>query len=145
MMKAIIYYSLSGNTKKELEERYTGDHFRIESKGRLPKRLFCQLFWLGFLSSFNISPKQKDLDIDFDKYDEIVLGSPVWAFTITPFMRHFLKNNQFKNKKVTLLITCGGNPGKGLNDYKKRIDPSNEIVDEVIVKTGNVGNPGTDK
>ncbi len=137
-MRAIIYFSLTGSTKKELESRFAGDYYRIESAKKLPKRLFCQLFLLGFYSSFSIPLKYKPMSIDFDKYDEIVLGTPVWAFTITPIMKHFLKKNKFENKKVSLLITCGGNPKNSLSTFKKLLDPSNEVKEEIVLKLDNV-------
>jgi flavodoxin len=135
-MKAIIYYSLSGHTKKALEERFQGDFFRLKGKIKIPKRYFFQLAYLGMFSSFNAKLAYEPFEIDFDKYNEIVLGSPVWAWTICPFMKKFLKHNKFKNKKVTLLLTNEGGPGKAMEHYKKYLDPSNEIVDEISLVLG---------
>ncbi len=135
-MKAIIYYSLSGRTKKELEARFEGDFFRLKGKIKIPKSYWLQLAYLGVFSSLKISLKYEDFDIDFSKYDEIVLGSPVWAWTIVPFMKKFLKKNPFQDKIVTLLLTHEGGPGKAMNHFKQRIDPSNQIVDEISLKLG---------
>jgi hypothetical protein len=142
-MKAIIYYSLSGRTKRELENRYKGDFFRLKGKIKIPKSYWLQLAYLGFFSSIGSSLKYEELDIDFSKYDEIVLGSPVWAWTIVPFMKKFLKENKFKNKTVTLLLTHEGGPGKSINHLKKRIDKSNKIVDEISLKLGSAYSEAT--
>lgn len=135
-MKAIIYYSLSGNTKKELENRFEGDFFRLKGKIKIPKSYKMQLAYLGMFATLNTKLKYEDFKIDFDKYDEIVLASPVWAWTFTPFMKKFLLNNKFQNKKVTLLTTHEGGPGKSMKRFKKYIPKSNTIVDEIDVRYG---------
>ena len=135
-MKAIIYYSLSGHTKRILEEKYQGDFYRIKGKIKIPRKYWVQLIYLGFFASIGKKLKYQPLDIDFDLYDEIVIGSPVWAFTIAPFMKRFLKEHPFKNKKVTLLITHEGGPGNALKHYKRYLEASNVIISEASIKLG---------
>jgi len=135
-MKAIIYYSLSGQTKKELEKRFTGDFYRIEGKIKIPKSYVLQILYLGMFASINSKLKYKPLEIDFDLYDEVILASPVWAFTIVPFMKKFLYLNPVKNKKVTLLITHEGAPGLALRSFKKRLHKSNTIIKTYNLKLG---------
>jgi flavodoxin len=135
-VKAIIYYSLSGRTKRELENRYEGDFFRIKGKIKIPKNYWISMFYLGFYSSFRVPLNYDDLKIDFDKYDEIVLGSPVWAFTFVPFLKRFLRENKFKNKKVTILITHEGGPSKTLKHFDKYLDKSNEIIKKESIQLG---------
>ena len=135
-MKAIIYYSMTGRTKEELEKRYEGDFYRLTGKVKIPRNYWMQMFILGYSSTFNRRNKYDPIDIDFDKYDEIVLGSPIWAFTFVPFLKRFLKNNRFKNKKVSILITHEGGPKKALKHFDKYIDKSNTIIEKIEVKRG---------
>lgn len=135
-MKAIIYYSLSGHTDKKVKELFEGDFFRLKGKIKIPRSYFWQLAYLGMFATLNSKLKYHEFDIDFDKYDEIVLASPVWAFTIAPFMKKFLIKNKFKHKKVTTLITHEGGPGKAINHFKRYIDHSNEIVEELSFRYG---------
>ena len=135
-MKAIIYYSLSGRTKEELENKYQGDFFRLKGKIKIPRNYWLQLAYLGMFATLNSDLKYTTDKIDFDKYDEIVLGSPVWAWTIAPFMKKFMKDHPFKNKKVTLLVTHEGGPGKAMKRFKKRVHSSNEIIDKVSIQRG---------
>lgn len=135
-MKAIIYYSLSGRTKRELERRFEGDYYRLKGKLKIPKNYWLQLAYLGMFSVFNKSLDYDDVAINFEQYNEIILGSPVWAFTVNPFTKKFLKRNIFKNKKVTLLLTHEGGPGKAMYHFKKRIDKSNEIIDSISIELG---------
>ena len=135
-MKAIIYYSLSGKTKRTVEQMYEGDFFRLKGKIKIPRKYWVQIIYLGMFASINAKLKYLPLDIDFDQYDEIVLASPVWAFTIAPFMKKYLRNHKFKNKKVTLLITHEGGPGKALKHYRRYLDHTNKIVDEQSILLG---------
>ena len=41
--------------------------------------------------SRNILPEIKDIDIDLSKYDEIIIGTPVWWYRPAPVVRAFLK------------------------------------------------------
>lgn len=135
-MKAIIYYSLSGRTKRELESRFQGDYFRLKGKIKIPRNYWLQLLYLGMFSVINKKLEYEQFEIDFDQYDEVILGSPVWAWTISPFMKKFLHRHQFKNKLVTLLMTHEGGPGKSMKRFKKRIHKSNKIVDEISLPLG---------
>ncbi len=135
-MKAIVYYSLGGHTKKAVEERYEGDFYRLKGKIKIPRGYWQQMIYLGMFATLNSKLKYEPLDIDFDQYDEIVLASPVWAFTIVPFMKKFLLQNKFTNKKVTVLITHEGGPGNAIKHFSRYLHHSNTIVDQLDIKCG---------
>jgi hypothetical protein len=132
IMKAIIYYSLNNRTK-QLVKNIEGDLFVIEEAVNVPKSTVMQMIILGFFGVFKKSRPIKPLDIDFSKYEEIVLATPVWAGNITCFMRRFLEENEIARKKVTLIATCDGGPGKVMNDYKSYLK-GNEIEEIIYVK-----------
>ncbi|MFA6801319.1 MAG: hypothetical protein WCR19_04360 [Acholeplasmataceae bacterium] len=136
-MKAIIYYSLSGHTDQKVHELFEGEFFRLKGKIKIPKKYWLQIMYLGMFSTFDAKLKYEHIDIDFDQYDEIVLASPVWAFTIVPFMKKFLRDHKFKNKNVTLLITHQGGPKKALEHFKRYLDSSNKIIDSLEFNFGN--------
>ena len=135
-MKAIIYYSLSGKTKKECEDRFEGDFYRIKGKIKIPRSYILQLAYLGMFATLNSKLKYHEFDIDFDKYDEVALASPVWAWTVVPFIKKFLRNNNFAGKKVTLLVTHDGGPGKSLKRFRRFVPKGNEIVEELSLQQG---------
>ena len=47
-------------------------------------------------------------------YDIIILGNPVWAWTITPALRIYIKENKdiLKNKSISFFCTMGGSGSK---------------------------------
>lgn len=90
MKSLILYYSYRGNTQRIAERihaaiggdiaridtvvPYTGSYDDVVAQGE--QEVKC-----GFL------PELKAMDIDLDRYDTIVLGTPVWWYTCAPATR----------------------------------------------------------
>lgn len=62
-------------------------------------------------------PKIKPLNIDLSKYDEVILGTPVWWYTFAPAMHTFLKENDLSGKTVYPFATNGGWIGHTFKDF----------------------------
>ena len=56
------------------------------------------------------TPEIEKLEIDLNEYDEIIVGSPVWWYTITPPIRTFLKENDLSGKIIVPFATNAGWP-----------------------------------
>ncbi len=105
----VIYYSLTGTTKllaEKIAEILTCDTEEIielkERKGIL-----------GFLkSSFEAAKEKltkiKPLQTNIEKYEHIIICSPVWAMNIPPAIRTFVKNYCQKFNSVSFFCTLGG-------------------------------------
>jgi len=114
----IIIYSQTGNTNSvalKLKEKLSAaghsvDIEQIEISGELGPRA----------TNFQIKTKP-----DVDKYDALVFGAPIQAFSLSPAMKSYLTQiASLKNKKVTCFITkhlpfhwTGGN--QAINKMKK--------------------------
>lgn len=132
-MKAIIVHSVSKNQRSlSIAKMMEGDLYRIEHVKRVYKSYFIQLLVYGYYTVSNKKVGLKPLNIDFQKYDEIYLISPVWAGRVNAYMRQFLKDNPFTNKKVHIIASCEGGYKDYFNSMKPLIDPSNQIVEETI-------------
>ena len=84
-MKAIIYHSTSKDLRcKKIALETEGDHFEIKATKPI-KSYFFQLIVYGFKTVSKSSVAINPLDIDFSKYDEIVLISPIYAGRINCF------------------------------------------------------------
>lgn len=135
-MKAIIYHSMSKKrTCKELALKIEGDHYEINPTKRI-NTYFFQLLVYGFKTSAKKEVKYEKIDIDFSKYEEIVLVSPVWAGQVNAFMRQFLKDNPFHDKKVTIIGSCEGGYKNYFETYKGLIDGCCEIVEKQMYVKG---------
>ena len=61
-------------------------------------------------------PEIKPLDIRFEDYDRVILGTPVWWYTFAPAMHTFLASHDFSGKTVCPFVTNGGWIGHTLKD-----------------------------
>ena len=119
-MKAIFYHSLSKRKRsKKIAETFDGDLYEIVPMKKPITFVPLQMFVYGFMSVNKKPIPIKTMDIPFDKYDEVVLVSPVYAGKVNPFMRQFLKMYRFHDKKVTIVASCDG----GYKNYFKSIEP----------------------
>lgn len=127
-MKAIIYHTNSKNRRSESAAfHYEGDRFEIKVVKQY-KSTFMQMFMYGYKTTFKKRVDYHKIDIDLDKYDEIVLISPVWAGKVNAVMRTWLLDNKFHDKKVTLVGCSEGVNKNYFDSYKGLIDGCCEIV-----------------
>lgn len=63
-------------------------------------------------------PPLKQMDIDLDRYDTVVLGTPVWWYTCSPAMRAFLTAHDLSGKTVYPFATNGGWLGRSIRDMR---------------------------
>ena len=109
-MKLFIYYSRTGNGEK-VKEYFASNGYdirKVEAKRNLPKSLFMQMMVGGMLAGFNHKAKIKDFDYDISKYDEIVIGSPIWNGKFACPINTVLSKLDLANKKLTFVLYSGG-------------------------------------
>ena len=106
MKSLILYYSYRGNTQRIAERIHSaigGDIARIDTV-------------VPYTGSYDDVPELKAMDIDLDRYDTIVLGTPVWWYTCAPATRAFLTAHDLGGKTVYPFATNGGWLGRTLKD-----------------------------
>jgi flavodoxin len=115
MKSLVVYYTRTGATEKvalDIAERLGSEVEKIlDLKKR--KGLF------GFLSGGKDSVGKKLTQIDTlkkdpEKYDVIIVGTPVWAGTMAPAIRTYL--NIHHPKKAAFFCTCGNSSGRAFPD-----------------------------
>lgn len=144
MKPIIVFYSYGGNTKKIAEmihekiggdllqidtaEPYRGSYNDVVNQGEQEvNRGYC--------------PKIKPVEVDFNQYDTILLGTPVWWYTFAPVMHTFLKGQDFAGKTVYPFATNGGWIGHTFKDFEKicvgaEVKPGMNIrFDEATLRT----------
>jgi len=123
MKIAVIYYSFSGNThnavlflRQNLEKR---EHqvCLLRLKPYNEESSFFKQCREAFLKK---EPELKGAEYDLKEYGFVVFAAPVWAFTIAPALRSYLKKaGGLKNKKAGFILTYGS--GAGVNKTKKEL------------------------
>lgn len=118
-MKKILflYYSQTGQTLKSMQSFAKG----------LSKDVHCEYYLMTFEESFSFpwtftgffrmfprcilgkTPRLLEIPLDFEKFDLIVLGSPIWFLSPALPFQSFLSSEKAKSlggKKVIVLWTC---------------------------------------
>lgn len=75
-------------------------------------------------------PVLQKYEIDLDKYDNIIIGSPCWFGTYAPPINTFLNENQIKGKNIYLFVCNGGNLRNTWSNYEKALE-GNNIVSKI--------------
>ncbi|MDO5573108.1 MAG: flavodoxin [bacterium] len=110
MKRIVIYYSLEGNTEKaakQIAEALEAELVRIEPVKSIPTDSDKKFMVGGMQAMFDICPKLQNERLDEAAYDQIILGTPVWAGKCASPVRSFIKKNHL-NEKVTAVFTCSG-------------------------------------
>ena len=126
MKTAIVYYSMSGNTKyvaDRIAERIEADIIRIDPVKAYPDKGVEKFIWGGKSAVMGEKPALHPYEINVEKYDRIILGTPVWASNFAPPIRTFIKENPNIHGKKLAVFTCfsGGGADKAIEKMKKYI------------------------
>ena len=137
MKRAVVYYSLTGCTKKTAEyiAKETGaDLIRIDTVKEMPTGFKSQIMYGGMLATFGIKPKIKDVPDSIRSYDDIILGTPVWASTFAPALKALFSQKDI-GSKVSSVFTYSGSGDNGkciakLSKFCPNIKNSVSLLDE---------------
>ena len=142
--KLVAYFSASGTTRKVAEMIATAaeaDLYEIVPKQPYSK---ADLNWMDKKSRSSVEmsdkkfrPELTDTDAQIDKYDEIILGFPIWWYVAPTIINTFLEGYDFTGKKIVLFATSGGS---GFRNTVSELKPS--APDATIVE-GKVFNNAT--
>jgi flavodoxin len=118
----IVYYSFTGNTKTVAEkvQFLTGaDMHEVQTVETYPPAPEIYSY-AEPQKQPGKHPALKSEIPDFSGYDFIIVGSPVWFYTVSAPMLSFLDKADFQGKKTAVFMTRGTNGGTFFEDFKKR-------------------------
>lgn len=118
MKTLVTFYSRTGNTRKAaavIAEQLGADSDEImDSKNRMGI--------MGWLSGGRDTMRKKPAKISYKEdpadYDMIIIGTPVWAGTMTPAVRQYLIMNKDRMKKSAFFCTYGGSESKTFTEME---------------------------
>ena len=120
--RLVVYHSYTGNTKRiaeMIQKQLNCDILELQPK--VPFSTDYQEVVDEYQNN-SISNKEveiKDIDLNLEAYDEIIIGTPVWWYTISPVVVTFLKKYDLSGKKIYLYATNAGWLGHTFIDFKK--------------------------
>lgn len=136
MKTLVVYYSYSGNTKKVVDmikEKKNFDVLEIKPVNDYSDDYQKVVDDEETKMDMNEIIEIKNVNINLDYYDRILLGTGVWWYKITPAIRSFLNKYDLKDKVIVPFITNGGWLGEALDDVKRYAKES-IIKDAITIK-----------
>ena len=130
MAKLFIYYSFTGNgdtiatylSEKGYELR------KVEEKKKMPKTFFFSILQGGFRAGINAKGKLINYDNDVSKYEEIVIGSPIWNGKLVPAINSVLEQTSLSDKKVSFVLYSGSGNGKKAEKKINKLFSNSKII-----------------
>lgn len=113
----VIYYSLTGNTRKIAEKiahALNADIAQIETVTPYAGTYDDIVNQAKRDVAKKHMPAIKSLNID--AYNHIIVGTPTWWYTMAPAVLTFLINADLTGRRVDTYITHAGWPGTGIRD-----------------------------
>jgi len=109
MKTLVVYYSRTKITEKVAQTISENINCDIEEIIDLKNRSGA----IGYLKAGKDAMKKVETDIsisdkDPSRYDCVIIGTPVWAFTMAPAIRTYINQNKDRFKKVAFFCTEGG-------------------------------------
>ena len=121
MKKLVIYYSYTGNTKliaNKIQEKLNCDILELTPKIPFSTN-YDEVVKEYQSNNVNKNIEINDIDINLDNYDELIIGTPVWWYTMCPVISTFLKKYNLNNKDIYVFATNAGWLGHTFKDYEK--------------------------
>ena len=105
----IMYYSKTGKTKIVAEELKVliPDARLVEIKSDVG--IMKAVMWQQL---FNRNACNEPIAVDLEKYDRVILCSPLWLQKISSPMRTIINTVPMEGKKVNLFVVCAGHFGE---------------------------------
>ncbi len=116
----IIYFTVSGHTQAAAESvaaALGADLERIEAAKPLPSNLFVLLAVGGFAATMKRAWTARPAALKFGDYDLVIIGTPIWAWSLNPVVRGWLRANPIPAEiPYAAFATVGGPIGSGAFD-----------------------------
>lgn len=119
--KLIVYFSYTNNTKtmaELIQKKLNCDILRIETKVPYSNDYQTVVDDEQNSEASNHIPEIKDININLDDYDTIILGTPVWWYRPCPAIRAFLTKYNLKDKTIIPFATNAGWLGRTFKEIE---------------------------
>lgn len=136
MKKLVVFYSYTGHTKmiaESIQRKLNCDILEIKPFKPYSTDYQTVVDEEQNNSSVGKTPDIQKIDKNLNDYDEIIIGTPVWWYTIAPVIRTFLTQSDLSNKTIKPFVTNAGWLGHTFQEIQKlchdsRVDKGMNIV-----------------
>ena len=131
MKTLIVYYSLEGNTRwaaEKIAAQLGADTLRLVPKAAYPDKGFKKFLFGGKSAVMKEMPELEPYEVDITQYERLVLATPVWAGTLAPPLRTFIRREDLTGKQFALVASSmGGSPGKTFEHLKALLGVTEDV------------------
>lgn len=131
MKTLIVYYSLEGNTRwaaEKIAAQLGADTLRLVPKAAYPDKGFKKFLFGGKSAVMKETPELEPYEVDITQYERLVLATPVWAGTLAPPLRTFIRREDLTGKQFALVASSmGGSPGKTFEHLKALLGVTEDV------------------
>lgn len=127
----VVNGEVLGNTQyvaELIKERTSADIFRLEPTNAYPTNHSELLKRAQEEMSKNVKPEIKGKIENFDQYDVIYVGYPIWNSDIPPIIETFLNEYKFDGKTVVPFCTHGGSGLSGTPSTISKLIPKANVI-----------------
>lgn len=135
MKSLVVYYSRSGNTEtvaKEISNAVNGDIKKLELKKDI------SFMGAAFSALLGLKGKIKPMDLNLKDYDNIFIGTPVWAGKTSTPINTFLSQANLAGKNVFIFATQADEktPNLVYESIANRVEAKGgKVIDSFFVQT----------
>lgn len=153
----VVYYSYTNNVHRiisELSSQIEADVVRVEpaEKG-LDYAANNYAIGSALISAIRNNPDNPDsypaidlINVDFDEYDTIIIGAPLWWSNMAAPLQTFLFNNGKKmaGKNIGLIVSSASSGISGVESDAKRLIPNGKFLTPSLwIRSSQTSNAGT--
>ena len=125
MSRAVVYYSFEGNTREAAQKiaSLTGaDLIEIKPVKEISEFGPRKMMEGGGKAIFGFGSAILPLDKDLSSYDEIMIGTPIWAGRCAPYIKTLLKDESIRSKVTGVFTLSGsGNNRQCIKYFRKKL------------------------
>ncbi len=126
--KLVVFYSYTGHTRhiaNIIKEKLNCDILEIKPVKPYSTDYNTVVDQYQNNERAKETPIIEKIDIDLNEYSKIIVGTPVWWYTITPPIRTFLKENDLSGKTIIPFATNAGWLGRTFKEIEDLCPNSN--------------------
>jgi flavodoxin len=144
MKTLVVYFSYTGNcglVAGVIRNSLGAETLELKLADDKERKGLAKYVWGGKQVFTHAKPALKPYKADWEPCDLVVIGTPVWAGSLSPALATFLDETRISGKKIALFCCHLGGKGRVFDQLKAAL-PGNTIVAErgfVIPSGGNQG------
>ena len=105
---AIVYYSLTGHSKKfaeALSKKISCDVFSLKTQKYIPKTCLLKHSYCAFVAALEKKHPIEEISFNSDNYDLVILVTPIWFGKLPPAYNTFFKENKI-DCEIMMVYSC---------------------------------------